>query len=140
MLLGRTRKSAQVDDEPGQSKKSSPGYKQREELCARLNVEGRFAMLFPLQRLVPFRFIRFLEIHPDSVRFHSSMISSCHPGATHFDRSTNTITPHISRYRGVSDYRICATPKLLRTWSEGMSRVSTLPIQLHFRITATCWF
>lgn len=50
-------------------------------------------MLFPLQRLVPFRFIRFLETHLDSVRLHSSMISSCHPGATHFDRSTNTTTP-----------------------------------------------
>lgn len=97
-------------------------------------------MLFPLQRLVPFRFIRFLETHLDSVRLHSSMISSCHPGATHFDRSTNTTTPHISRYRGVSGYRICATSKLLRTSFEGMSKALILPIQSNFRINARCRF
>lgn len=89
-------------------------------------------MLFPLQRLVPFHFIRFLETHLDSVRLHSSMISSCHPGA----RSTNTTTPHISRYRGVFGYRICATSKLLRTSYQGMSKALILPIQSNFRINA----
>lgn len=128
MLLGQIRGRSMMSEYG--DKRTPPDTSNDGSYVAGLNVEERFAMLFPLQRPVPFRFIRFLEIHLDSVRLHSSMISSCHPGATHFDRSTNTTTPQISRYRGVPGYRICATSKLLRAWSEGMSKAlnTTHPI------------
>lgn len=77
MLLGQIRGRSMMSEYG--DKRTPPDTSNDGSYVAGLNVEERFAMLFPLQRPVPFRFIRFLEIHLDSVRLHSSMISSC-PG------------------------------------------------------------